>query len=756
MKNPVLLLFLLLFSASISGQGIQGTILDSTNNKGIPFAFIHLMDINSGTVADEHGHFQLSSSLPFPINIKITALGFEGVILALDSTQMTEPLTISLSPSHFELEEVNITVAAASNQKYQISNVESKTIEELSEVVSPNLSEAITNISGVYNNSTGNGIGKPVIRGLSGSRVITSLNGLRIENQQWGGDHGMGLSELGIAQIDVIKGPSSLLYGPDALGGVIHLSDEKYTSPGNFEANYASQFESNSLTFKNTIGIKTAIAKFRINAFAYYNTAADYQLPNGEYLVNSRWQEGAGKIALGYNRKNWVMNLRYNYNRSFIGLPGHTHDSIVDYSTFRSTQQQRAWILPLQQINSHFTLLENSFFLEKGVLKIATGFSTNHLQEFEEKVTIPGINNRLNTYSYHVKYNYKWNKNMHLISGIQGQNQMNNNLANADEILIPNAFILDNGIYSILNWNKNTWEIQAGVRYDYRILESTVSFNAVPPSAFNFQGVNFSAGAVKKSKIIVLRTNISSGFRPPNLSELMSYGVHHGTSRFEIGNINLKSEYATQADFSVEIAQEHLSIIANPFVNRISNFISISPSGTIQEGVPVYHYIQSPTAWLIGGDLGLHYHPHFLHQLHLESSLSYLEATDQNGTPLSLIPQARINTSAKLQFKSKQFVQLQNLSVQHLYFFAQRQTAAFETSSPAYQLLHIGGKLKFNFKQQLFLKFGIRNILNEKYIDHLSRLKGIQAEAPGRNFYLGLKWNFLQTKNLHEHESPIK
>lgn len=748
-KNNFKLLLILFFLQSFTTifAQVEGIIVDSLSQKGIPFAIIHTIDVNVTTMADEHGHFKLQSTLPFPISIEITAAGYERNLLKIEPQKNQKELKISLLPSHFELNEVSIHVGSDGGQKFQITNVESKSIAQLNEITNPNLSEALTNIPGVYNNSTGTGIGKPVVRGLSGSRVLTSLNGLRIENQQWGGDHGLGVSELGIAQVNVIKGPASLLYGPDALGGVIHLEDEKFTAPGSFEGSYKSQFESNSMGFKNTVGIKTAVGKFRLNAFAYYNTSADYQLPDGSYLANSRWQEGAGKIALGYNKKNWVMNLRYNYNRSFLGLPGHTHDSIVDFASFRSQEQKRSYVLPVQIINSHFALLENTFFLKKGELKILAGLSSNELNEFEEKVSIPGIKNLLNSYSLNVKYKQPVLANGQILIGYQGQLMDNRNDPVAEEVLIPRAISLDNGIYSLFNWNKKTLEFQAGVRYDHRIIESLELFNNTIPSSFQYQGLNFSTGLVKKWELVILRTNVSSGFRPPNLSELMSYGVHHGTARFEIGNLNLSSEYATQADASLELAGEHLSIIANPFFNRISNFIFINPSANTIDGYPVFEYEQSQYATLIGGDLGFHYHPHFLHQLHLESSFSYIEAQDDLGNNLPLIPQARINSSVKLEFKGQKKLKLDNLSLQHFYHFSQNKTTVYETNSPAYNLIHIGAQI--SYKKNIQIKLGIRNILNEKYIDHLSRLKAIETEAPGRNFYAGVQWNITKSKNLH-------
>lgn len=737
-----LLLFLIAFVTVNAGSN-GGIVKDSISGFGIPGTFIQYLDLDITTVSDEHGHFELQNNTPLPVRIKVSALGYESAILSIEESQLSDKMEILLIPAHNELDEISISVSSGVYQNFHMSNVENKTVEELQVIPSVNLSEAITNIASVYNNSTGNGIGKPVIRGLSGNRVVTSLNGLRIENQQFGGDHGLGVSSLGIEEVEIVKGPSSLIYGVDALGGVVRLKDEKYTAPGSVEASLQTQFESNSMSSRNLAGVKIGKEKLRFNLYGSYTSAADYTLANGQYAGNSRWQEGAFKTAVGYNTKKWLINVRYNYNRSFIGIPGHTHDSIIDYADFKTTTQGRSWILPVQQINSHFALVENVFFLKKGDLRLFTGLTSNHLVELEDRITIPGINNILDTYSYHLRYRYESEKKHQFVTGTQGAHQQNLNLPGADSQLIPNAKQLDQGAYGLWNWSKRNFESQLGARYDHRSIltdDKTYAFNAF----------NASASAVQKLGDFLFRLNLSTGYRPPNLSELTSDGVHHGTFRYELGDRNLVGEFAVQTDLSIEYKGEHLSFLANAFYNQIDNFIYIQPSDSVIENYSVFEYTQSGTANLMGGDAGFHYHPHALHQLHIESTLSYLYTEDNSGKPLPLIPQTRINNQLRWQFQGKGNIQLENIALQYLYFFAQNKIGLNETTSPSYQLLHLGAKVKFDFKNPLFLKFGVRNLLNENYTDHISRLKNIQLENPGRNIYVGLQWRFQKSKDLHK------
>ncbi len=143
-------------------------------------------------------------------------------------------------------------------QNQTISNIESRKLSELNIIQPTTLGEAISNIPGVYQSTTGVGISKPVIRGLSGSRVVTYLNGLRIENQQWGGDHGMGVDELGIGSVEVIKGPASLLFGADALGGVVYFVDEPYENQNTISSTLQSRYNSVTMGSDNTLSLRAA------------------------------------------------------------------------------------------------------------------------------------------------------------------------------------------------------------------------------------------------------------------------------------------------------------------------------------------------------------------------------------------------------------------------------------------------------------------------------------------------------------------
>ena len=231
---------ILIFSIQfVYSQIIKGKVVDNTGAV-IPFAEIFCLETQNGTVSNVDGNWQLENQVNFQITLLIKAYEFDNKLIKVESQE--KDLIIKLENSHIHLDEVIVSTSDSKLQRYSAFPVESRKIADLNKIEQTNLVDAISNIPGIYNFSTGNGIAKPVIRGLSGMRVLTSQNGLRLENQQWGADHGFAVLNLGIDRVEIIKGPSSLIYGADALGGVIYLADEPYANLNKQEIKASTKF----------------------------------------------------------------------------------------------------------------------------------------------------------------------------------------------------------------------------------------------------------------------------------------------------------------------------------------------------------------------------------------------------------------------------------------------------------------------------------------------------------------------------------
>ena len=733
MKNIFLTIVTLCVTQLSFSQVISGIVLDSETKKNIPYAKVYIPDFQIGTISDSVGKFVFNTSIPSNVSLLVTSSMYESKMVTVNPGEL---IVVAMERTHLELDEVVLIIPNGVMQKDNTVRVDRLNLKDLKTIPASTLSEAIANLNGVQEASIGIGISKPVIRGMQGVRVLTAWNGMRIENQQWGADHGMAVSQIGIGSVEVIKGPSSLLYGADALGGVVYLAEEKFSRQNAYSVVINSKFESVNLGTTNTAMIKMSKRNMRFNFGALYSNFSDYKMPNNTYLADSRYQDMGAKARFAVNKENWVMNVNYIYSHSYLGLPGHTHDTDPNPNSFMLSFQNRQRNIPAQNINNHLVQMDNKFFFGQNKIQLMLGYTHNDFQEFEEKVSLPGLGMVLQNGLYHARFQRKmgaWSIN----AGIQGMYQVNRNIAKAEDELIPNFNQLDNGVYAIANYKtRSNFSFQFGSRYDVRILNTSNLSNTYDSPNFSIGGKYFWGKNSKNT----LRLNISTGYRAPHVSELLADGIHHGTLRYEIGNQNLKSEKATQFDLNYEFERDHVSFVLNPFYNYIQNFTQIVAQDTMIDMFPVYRYEQQGESHLYGVDLGFHYHPHFAHWLHVETSYSLIYGESLNEENMSLMPQPRLNNLVRLTFKKRFKFNLEEVVIQHMKFFEQNRVTTFESESVEYGLLNAGFNFKWYLKQPIEISLGVKNALNTRYANHLSKLKNIGVYSPGRNFCVSLTY----------------
>ncbi|HEX9601605.1 MAG TPA: TonB-dependent receptor, partial [Mariniflexile sp.] len=500
-----------------------------------------------------------------------------------------------------------------------------------------NLADGITNIAGVESVTTGLSIGKPVIRGLSSNRVLVYAQGVRMENQQFGDEHGLGLSDSGIESVEVIKGPASLLYGSDALGGVLYINPEKFAQSNTSNADFNGNYFSNTQGFNTNAGYKASDDHFKFLFRGSLTEHADYKT-NTYRVTNTRFKEQDFKAGVGYQKESFKTEFRYNVNHSKLGIP----EEIGEQSTNKTP------LLPFQDITNHVFSSKSSVFFNNSRLDINLGYIYNDRKEFEEhhhdeeeeehedelegenEVLEAALHMKLKTANYDVKYNLPTLGKFETIVGIQGMNQVNTNYG--EEQLIPNATTNDFGILATSHIHFEKADVQLGARFDNRHIDVSTGLQK------NFNSFNGALGLKTDiAKKVTARINLATGFRSPNLSELTSDGSHEGTNRYEIGNENLESEQNFQTDIALEFKNEHVEFFVNGFYNTINNYIYLSPNGESIDGDPVFVYLQND-ANLYGGEVGLHIHPHPLDWLHIESSFETVTGKQTDASYLPLIP----------------------------------------------------------------------------------------------------------------------
>lgn len=748
MNKRIILFCSFLWLSLVSLAQYNGQVIDANTKKTIPFASVYLIDYQIGTLSNEEGKFNFSHELPTEFNVRITAPNYESLIITLSSAEIGK--TIELFEAHTELNEVTVSTPRSGLQYRNVTHVESRNIDELMKIPATNPGELLQRIPGVYNASTGNGVSKPVVRGLQGMRVVTLMNGNRIESQQWGSDHDLGYTTLGIGSVEVIKGPSSLMYGSDAIGGVIYFKDVEYASQHSYSIRANTGFESNTLGTNSQLVVKSSGKNVRWTGAVGYMQNADYGIGLDQFVVNSRFNNLAAKTSLGFNKKNWVSHLRYAYSHQNVGIIGAHHDHEEgeegeheehedESEEYYSPSQERGMEVPYQSYDNHLLSWESKWFKPKGQWQFLVSYGMNGLSEFEESQDTAAMKLNLHTINYTVRNQRHFNK-LELFTGYQGAYQLNLN-SGAEEQLIPDASYIDNGIYLITHVPIKQWIVQGGLRLDSRYLKSAMTEDSLEVDKLYF-GYNFGLGAVRDGKNNTLRVNVSSGYRVPHVSELLSMGVHHGGQRFEVGDPNLSPERAYQFDLSDEIHGEHMEVIINPFVNLMQDFIYLRRMPFQADGYDVYTYSQLPNALFAGVDVAVHYHPHFAHWLHWMPTVSILYADDLAGNAIDRVPPGRLTNELKLTFASKEENTEFDVIVEHRYNFAQNRVGVLETPTPDFHIINAGLNVGFGKSLRWDVSMGIKNLLDAKYIEHLSGLKTLGISAPGRNFYCRLQVEF--------------
>ncbi len=713
---------------------VSGTITDS-NNKALSGVSIYIQELQKGTVSKADGTYNLSNLPKGTVTISYVLVGYGKQHKTYTGNQKQTTINVQLATSIFEMDEVIVSTAFNKLQSQNVMKVAHETMKNLSRKGTSTLIEGLATIPGVSQVSTGASIGKPVIRGLSGNRVLVYSQGVRVENQQFGDEHGLGLNDAGVESVEVIKGPASLLYGSDALGGVLYFNPEKFAIANSYKVNFSQKLFANTLGSNSSLGLKTSTDNWKFLARGTLNTHSDYTTADGERVTNTRYQEKDFKTGLGYSDASFSSVLRYNFNDLNLGIP---EEGIAEQSKSKSV------LFPKQAVSNHLISLNSSIFFNTSKMDLDFGFISNDRSEFEDS-DVAVLKMKLNTFNYNAKYYLPSSTKRQTIVGVQGMHQTNVN--SGEEYLIPDAVTKDFGVFGTTNYEWNSNVIQAGLRFDTRKLTSEAqgvfgeegSFEALSKS---YTSWNASLGyKTNFSEAIIFRLNLASGFRAPNLAELSSNGVHEGTNRYEIGNSNLKTEQNFQTDLNLEYKTEHFEFFVNGFYNHINDFIYINPSGESIDDNAVFNYIQN-NANLYGGEIGLHFHPHPLDWLHFETSFETVTGKKQNGEYLPLIPANNWNNTLRFELNDSNWLKESFATIGLNSTLNQNNVSGFETITPGYSILNLGfgGTLQLG-KTKMDVNLNGNNITDKKYTAHLSRLKTDGISNMGRNLVLSLSFN---------------
>lgn len=740
---------------AINFAEIKGKIIDAKTNEPLSGATIYISDLKATTISNANGEF-LIKNIPTKgkFLVEVRYVGYKTTSQLVDLT-ISQTLTFLLEQSVIESAEVVITgTPFSSNNKTNSLAVVSVNREKLAQAAGTNLVDAISKVPGISQVTTGGAISKPSIRGLGYNRVLTIVDGAREEAQQWGDEHGVEVDQFSAARVEILKGPASLLYGSDALGGVINIIDDFIPAEGDFNGNFTTNYATN-----NGLSASSLMLQGNTNGFVYrgrvsYKNAYGFGY-DGKTVPNAGFNETNTSAMIGLN-KAWGythFNLsRFNTNVGLVEEGPDADGNFVDEDgnlISNNEARTRKLGLPYQNINHYRAALNSNILLGGGQLKSTFAFQKNIRKEFEESTEEPGLHLDLNSYTYDVKYSFANKGVWQPTIGLQGMHQNNSNAG--DEYLIPDYTSDNIGVFGYLKRNFNKGAVNFGLRYDYKNVDGRdlIADGEKVFSAFenSFSNVSGSLGlAYELTKNLTFRANAGSGFRAPNIAELGANGRHEGTFRYEIGNSKLKQETSFQVDLGLEYTAENITFGLNAYRNHIYNYIypgnynnettPFTDEGGLTTILPVYRFVQTD-ANLVGGEASVDFH--LIKAIHFENTFSYVKGTNTaNDKALPFIPAASLNNEIRFEPTIKglndSFLKVGLSNV-----FKQDRFDSFETQTNGYTLIDAGIGTAFKVKKgKISVWVTGQNLGDKLYYNHLSRYKPVGIYNQGRNVSFGI------------------
>ena len=659
---------------------------------------------------------------------------------------------------HLNLNEVTVTgVTGDTKLKHATAPVSIVSPQVLRATASTNIIDAIAHQPGVSQLTTGGSISKPIIRGLGYNRVVVMSEGVRQEGQQWGDEHGVEVDGSSVNSVEILKGPASLMYGSDAMAGVVILHSKPTLVEGDMRANVSTEYQTNNGLFNYNLSIAGNQHGFVWDARFSDKMAHAYKNKYDGYVPGSQFRERAGRLMLGVDKTWGHSRLTWTAYHLTPGIvEGERNPETGELECSTNNVKTYGKSLPFQQVKHYKLVWDNSLSLSSGYLKAIIGYQQNRRQEFEESADEYELFFKLHTLTYDLRYlTHEWD-GWKFSTGIGGMYQKSGN--EGEEYLIPDYRLFDFGIYATTTKAiGDSWTLNGGVRYDHRRLhgDELIEDGDMRFTDFSrhFNGLTGSIGAVCNiNKHFNVRLNLARGFRTPNMSELSSNGVHEGSIRYELGNQQLKAEYSLQADLGIDFTSRYVSAQVALFANRIDNYIFTHRlNQEIEEGYLTYAYTQGD-ARLLGFEAGVDFHP--VHSIHFSNSFSYVDArlmhasADTKYLPFTPAPHWASELKWELFHHSHTTVNHHHTTdaahrslLNNFYVAAGldcylKQTHIYsaddtETKTPGYALLSLsaGSDIQVKGRKVAELYITADNLLDKAYQNHLSRLKYADVNA---------------------------
>ncbi len=782
---------------------ITGIVRDAQSGEFLSSASVGLAGSQGGATTRSNGSF----TCLVPVDQTSLIISYAGY--RTDTIQLTPDLnhyTIEMIAAVNMLSKVEVTtgVSRATSVKetpVPVVVISARTIDRSTE---NNIIDALAQAAPGFNSvKTGPGVSKPFIHGLGYNRVLTLYDGVRQESQQWGDEHGIVVDDYNIERAEIIKGPASLMYGSDALAGVMSLFPVKpYNTQGSLVGRYTAEFQNNNGLIGNGMRLVYGRDHWSFALRGSYRIAKNYHDAADGWVYNTNFRTTNISFSAKYNSTSGFSTMNLNLYDNKQGIPDGSRDSLTRQFTkqiyeaggspdddiknrpiVRYDSLNSYLLSPLhQRIQDYKIYSNNHYAIGKGFLDAQIAFTTNLRTEYNHP-TDPaqaGLNIRLYTLNYGVRYTEKIFEETEMTMGVNGMYQNNKSL-NATDFPIPDFNLLDIGPYVYLHHAWNRWSLSGGIRYDNRSLKGAGFYTAQNPAtgffkhvlsadtagsylqfpAFNktFAGFSFSAGVTCEiNEQISVKANFARGFRAPNISEFASNGLDPGAHIVYLGNRQAVPEFSLQEDAGIEMNFRDLSVYVSVFNNYIQNYLYESQK-TDDQGNPVVvvpgnktlEYVQA-SAELFGLEATVNLHPERWKGFSFDNSFSFIRGNNLNpdfknkgvnGQWLPFMPPVRLLSGVSQEIKTRtafsSFILkcVADINGAQNHYLALNKT---ETPTPAFVLVNLGLLTTIQYSKNHSLQFNLQvnNLFDAIYQSNQSRLKYFEYYNSSPGGYSGI------------------
>jgi len=737
---------------------LTGVIRDSDSKELLSDARIELAGTAFETHTNEQGFFELKGLCKGNYTLIV---GHASCAPLVKKLKLEGSLNLNLVLPH-RTNSFREVVVQEKGIRFRASVSEELSGKELFEKRGLSLGESLENLNGVRNLQTGPSVFKPMINGLYGNRIVVVNNGSRLESQQWGAEHAPEIDPFTAGKITVLKGASALRYGSDGLGGTLLTEALPMPSGGKRSLGVFQGYQSNrhllsSNVFWEASSKSLPALSYRIQAST--RDAGNVKTPS-YYQWNTGSKERNASLQISWRKPEWSMEYQASLFSSTLGI--FYGSQVGNLSDLRHAIQASEPLLninrfsyaidrPRQEVQHYTQSLHWMRYKDPAhVFHMRLNFQNNRRKEFDlSKISdLPELDLNLTTYLLESWYEHNHDEWTYTYGA---SSQLQTNAWDGNRFFIPNYRQWQNALFFISKKHLSNSDLEMGLRFDSRYLTSFRN-NQGRISSESKTWNNLSASAAwTKQTSSNFRWGLSGNlaWRAPSINELYTNGLHHGTSTFEVGNPNLKSEQGIKSGINFIQTALKQSLQAELFVygQYIRNFINLvsdsSPVLTIRGAYPSFHYDQTD-AFLSGIDAKLAWQSNsFLRFQLMYSSLFARDISRKDW--LQQMPSDR--WQAEIKAKPFGIGKLKELEIKLGYSLVSKQNRVssyfidYKESPASYGLMNVSlGWKNQDWNVQLFST----NLLNTRYREYLNRFRYFTDE-PGIS--IGIRTSYIWNQN---------